>query len=199
VRRHAPGYSSLAGFADPERADLDALAPLCAPGEPVYIAVYAGPVPPGWRVTYESTLFKMLWDGGPPEGAVADDAVTLGPQHVEQAVALAGLTHPGPFGPRTLELGEYLGVFDGDRLIAMAGERLYAGPLREVSGVCTHPDHQGRGLAGRLMRTLMRHQISRGETPVLHVARENATARRIYERMGFRYHREAVVRVFSRT
>lgn len=198
VRRYAPGYSPLVGFADPEHASLDSLVPFCAPNERLYTDGWAGPAPPGWRLEFESTMFKMIWGGGEPRGDTAADAVALGPVHMAQALELAELTHPGPFGPRTIELGEYLGCFDGERLIAMAGERLHAGALREISGVCTHPDHQGRGLAGRLMRTLMHHQIARGETPVLHVVRDNVRARRLYEAMGFRYHRETVVRVIAR-
>ena len=89
-------------------------------------------------------------------------------------LALALLTKPGPFGPRTIELGEYFGYFDdGDRLIAMAGERMAAAGLHEISGVCTHPEHQGRGLARRLMLKLIRRQLLRGETPFLHVMRAN--------------------------
>jgi predicted GNAT family acetyltransferase len=107
------------------------------------------------------------------------------------------LTKPGPFGPRTIELGDYFGVFDGGRLVAMAGERMQAGALREISGVCTHPDVQGRGIASRLMRKLVRRQLARRETPFLHVMRENAVARRLYERMGFAVYRESVVRVVA--
>jgi len=58
----------------------------------------------------------------------------------------------------------------------MAGERFQAGALREISGVCTHPDFQGRGFARRLMLKLIRHQMHRGETPVLHVIRDNTHA-----------------------
>jgi predicted GNAT family acetyltransferase len=79
----------------------------------------------------------------------------------------------------------------------MAGERLYAGTLREVSGVCTHPDFQGRGLARRLMIVLLRRQIARGEKPFLHVMRDNVGAHGLYQRMGFRDWRECAVRVLS--
>jgi predicted GNAT family acetyltransferase len=75
---------------------------------------------------------------------------------------------------------------------------MHAGTLREISGVCTHPDARGRGLARRLMLKLIRREVSRGERPFLHVMRENAGARGLYERMGFRVHGEAVVRVVSR-
>ena len=80
----------------------------------------------------------------------------------------------------------------------MAGERMHAGPLREISGVCTHPDVQGRGFARKLMRKLVRRQMQRGETPFLHVMRDNRNARALYERMGFHDFRESVVRVVSR-
>ena len=109
---------------------------------------------------------------------------------------IIGPEHPGPFGLRTIELGEYFGFFEDGRLIAMAGERMCAGALREISGVCTHPDFQGRGFARRMMK-LIRNQLRRNEIPFLHVMRENASAHGLYERTGFRDHRESVVRVVS--
>ncbi len=133
-----------------------------------------------------------------PAADEASDAVPLNAKHAPQTLELAELTNPGPFGLRTIELGEYFGVFDGPRLIAMAGERSYAGTLREISGVCTHPDFQGRGLAKRLMLKLIRREMLRNETPFLHVMRDNVGAWQLYERMGFRKYREVVVRVISR-
>ena len=112
-------------------------------------------------------------------------------------MALAALTKPGPFGPRTIELGEYFGFFDGDRLMAMAGERMAAWTLHEISGVCTHPDYQGRGLARRLMLKVVLRQMKRGQTSFLHVMRANDIARGLYERMGFGVYLESVVRVVS--
>jgi len=110
---------------------------------------------------------------------------------------LADLTRPGPFGLRTIELGEYFGCFEAERLVAMAGERMHAGKLREISGVSTHPDFQGRGLARRLMVKLIRRQMQREELPFLHVMSDNKNAHRLYERMGFRDYRESLVRVIS--
>jgi len=81
----------------------------------------------------------------------------------------------------------------------MAGERMHYAAFREISGVCTHPDFQGRGLARRLMGVLLRRQIERGETPFLSVMRDNAGARRTYARMGFSECLESAVRVVSRT
>jgi GNAT superfamily N-acetyltransferase len=198
VRRYAPGFSPIAGFANAERPDLGTLARYCESGEHFYCDGWSGAASAGWRIDVESTMFKMVWEAAMPAADQASEAVRLGPEHATQALALATLTRPGPFGPKTIELGEYFGCFEGTRLVAMAGERMHAGTLREISGVCTHPDVQGRGFARRLMLKLIRRQMQRGETPFLHVMRDNAGARRLYERMGFRDYRESVVRVISR-
>lgn len=194
ARRYASGFSPIAGFADRARPDFAALSPYCEPGEALYCDGWSGRPPEGWRVEVEDVMLKMIWDAPmPPDDGLA--AIRLGDEHVEQALALVERTHPGPFGPRTLELGEYFGCFEDGRLVAMAGERLHAPPLREVSGVCTDPGFQGRGLARRLVTTLVRREMRRGETPCLHVMRDNAPASRLYRRMGFRVHRESVVRI----
>ena len=198
VRRYAQGFSPMVGCREPERPDFGALANYCQPGESFYIDIWSGLPPAGWQVTREATMFKMVWDAAIPANDAAPDAVPLQPHHASQALELAKLTNPGPFGVRTPELGEYFGYFDGDRLIAMAGERMCAGDLHEVSGICTHPDFQGRGLAKTLTLKLVRRQLQRGKTPFLHVMSHNTPARALYAKMGFRDYLETVVRVVTR-
>jgi ribosomal protein S18 acetylase RimI-like enzyme len=197
AKRYARGFSPIVGFPDPATPDFAALRPYCDPGEHFYCDAWTGAAPDGWHIEAESTMFRMVWEGAAPQHDPAPDALPLGPRHAGQALALATLTRPGPFGPRTIELGEYFGYFDGDRLVAMAGERMAAPGLREISGVCTHPDFQGRGLARRLMEKLIRRQLLRGETPFLHVMRANTAAHALYMRMGFVDYRETVVRVVA--
>lgn len=198
ARRFAPGFSPILGFAKAERPEFADLIPFCSPGEHFYCGGWSEAVPAGWQIEEESTMFRMVWAGKLPDKDEAPEARPLGPEHAVQALELATLTRPGPFGLRTIELGDYFGYFDRSQLVAMAGERLQAGSLREISGVCTHPDHQGQGFARRLMTKLIRRQMQRGETPFLHVMRENLNARQFYERMGFRNYCEPVVRVVSR-
>lgn len=197
ARRYARGFSPIVAFADAQQPDFANLAPHCAASEHFYCDGWSGPVPREWTVELESTMLKMIWDGPLPDTDEAPDAMRLDARHAAQAVALAELTHPGPFGLRTVELGDYFGYFEGERLIAMAGERSCAGTLREISGVCTHPDFQGRSLARRLTAKLIRRQMLRGERPFLHVMRDNIGARQLYGRMGFRDYRESVVRVIA--
>jgi len=198
ARRYAVGFSPIVGFEDAAHPDFDALAPHCAADEHFYVIGWSAAAPKGWQIEAEKTIVKMVWDGAAPDDDASLQAIALGPQHAPQALELATLTRPGPFGLRTPELGEYFGCFDGERLIAMAGERMAAASLREISGVCTHPDAQGQGLAGRLMRKLLRRQVLRGELPFLHVMRDNELAYRLYLRMGFKVYSESVVRVISR-
>jgi GNAT superfamily N-acetyltransferase len=199
ARRYAAGFSPIVGFADIARPDFAALEAVCASGEHFYSDGWSGAVPNGWRIDADGHMFKMIWDAPAPERDEAPDAVPLGPEHAEQALELATLTRPGPFGPRTIELGEYFGYFQGTRLVAMAGERMCAASWREISGVCTHPDFQGRGYGRRLMLKLVLRQLERNERPFLHVMSANHGARSLYARMGFREYRESVVRVISRS
>lgn len=198
VRRYAPGFSPIVGCRDAERPDFGTLANYCQPGESFYFDIWSGVAPAGWRIDREAHMFKMIWEAPAPAADAAPDAVELRPEHAALAVELARLTNPGPFGIRTPELGEYFGYFDGSRLIAMAGERMCAGDLHEVSGICTHPDFQGRGLARKLTQKLVHRQLRRGKTPFLHVMSHNAPARALYARMGFRDYRETMVRVVTR-
>jgi ribosomal protein S18 acetylase RimI-like enzyme len=198
VRRYAPGFSPIIGCRDPAHPDFATLEKFCEPGDSFYVDIWSGAAPPGWEIAREARMFKMVWDAPAPEVETAPDATPLRPEHAAQAVELAKLTNPGPFGIRTPELGEYFGYFEGERLVAMAGERMCAGQLHEVSGICTHPGFQGRGLARKLTLKLVHRQLRRGKTPFLHVMSHNAPARALYVKMGFRDYLETVVRVVTR-
>lgn len=197
IKRYMPGFPRLVGFADPSNPDFAALAPHCAPGERFYTGEWNGPEPNGWKIEVDTLMCAMIWNGTPPEPDDSLSVVRLTEEHVPQMVAMAALTKPGPYADRPLEIGEWYGVLDGDRLVAMAGERMHAGALREVSGICTLPEYQGRGYARRLTELVVRSQLVRGQTPFLHVASSNTRARTLYERMGFVVDREVALRVIT--
>jgi ribosomal protein S18 acetylase RimI-like enzyme len=197
ARRFAPGFAPLTGFAMAQQPDFEVLAQHCHAGERLHSVGWDGAAPAGWRIENRSTLCRMVWDAPSPSGDERLNAVRIGPQHLPQILDLVQRARPGPFGPRSPELGEYFGCFAEGKLVAMAGKRLHAGGFREISGVCTDPDHRGRGMAQALMRTLIRRQMRRGEMPLLHVRSDNVAARRLYERMGFRDHCRRAVCVIS--
>lgn len=196
ARRYAAGFSPMLAFADLTHPDFDAIAAHCETGEHFYLGGWSGPAPKGWRIDVETLMCQMVWDAPTPHTSLKD-ARPLGHEDREAMHELAVLTNPGPFGPRTPELGEYWGVFDGPRLAAMAGERAHANEFREVSGVCTHPDYRGRGWARALVEVIVRAQLERGQTPFLHVMKANESARALYRKMGFVERPEMAVRVIT--
>ncbi|WP_314253427.1 GNAT family N-acetyltransferase [Streptomyces sp. DSM 40907] len=173
-------FSALADPQDPRAwADLAALA---GPGEEVWVTGLLAP-PPGWQTLV--TVPGVQLDGREVRAGAAPEAVALGLGDVPEMLELVGLTKPGPFLDRTVELGTYLGIRHEGRLVAMAGERMRPEGWSEISAVCTHPDHRGRGLAGRLIRAVAAEVRKRGDRPFLHAAAANTGAVRLYGSMGF--------------
>jgi predicted GNAT family acetyltransferase len=103
---------------------------------------------------------------------------------------LAALTKPGPFLPRTVELGGYLGIRRDGELVAMAGERFRPQGWTEISAVCTDPAWRGHGFASRLTRAVAAGIAARGDIPFLHAIGTNTTAIRLYKELGFAHRRD---------
>jgi GNAT superfamily N-acetyltransferase len=149
-----------------------------------FVGVCPNSLPEGWRFASRSYILQMFPTVDIPE--VGEDAgIVLGETDRLAMRELTQIAFPDFFRERTPELGLYLGIYDGPRLIAMAGERLALAGLQEISGVCTHPDFAGRGHARRLTRALLSRHRRRGVGSFLHVSEGNAGARRLYESMGF--------------
>ncbi len=198
VRRYADGFSPIVGFADPTQPDFEALAHCAAIGEAFYCDRWVGPCPRGWSILSQALMCKMVHAGPVPPCTSSYQPVALTDADVPAALALTALTKPGPFGPRTIELGAYFGCFVDGALVAMAGERLQYGAWQEISGVCTAPAHQGRGYAALLVTHLLQRQAARNQRPFLHVMSANTRGRALYARLGFTHYMETTVRVVDR-
>ncbi|MFD3453902.1 GNAT family N-acetyltransferase [Streptomyces sp. NPDC058691] len=173
-------FTALSDPADP-RAWED-LAALAGPGAAVAVTGARTP-PDGWKLVEGGEGVQLVDTSLRAEHA--PEAVPLGLADVPEILDLIDLTKPGPFLPRTVELGAYLGIREGGVLVAMAGERLRTPGWTEISAVCTHPAHRGRGLATRLVRAVAAGIRDRGDTPFLHAAAVNSGAIRLYESIGF--------------
>jgi predicted GNAT family acetyltransferase len=142
--------------------------------------------PPGLIAMIEEPVHQMIAARIPdPEQNL--DIIALGDADADEMRALAELTQPGPFHARTHELGDFVGVRENGKLIAMAGERMRVPGFTEISAVCTHPDARGRGLAAKLMRVVAAKIVARGEQLFLHVYPHNKGAISVYEKLGFRH------------
>ncbi|MFB9734216.1 GNAT family N-acetyltransferase [Streptomyces thermocoprophilus] len=175
---------------EPDAGDWAALAALAGPGSEVPLPGHRGPVPDDWEITERIEGVQFVDDG--LAAAPDPEAVRLGPADVPEMTELVARTRPGPFLPRTVELGTYLGIRREGRLVAMAGERLHPPGWTEISAVCTDPSVRGQGLATRLVLAVAHGIRERGETPFLHTAAGNHNAIRLYDSLGFRLRRRTV-------
>ncbi len=167
---------------------------LAAPGESLYFVGIAPLDLGGWHVERTSIIAQMVFDGSMSGTDDEDeDVTTLGAADAADMLNLMAAVYPGYFRPRTRELGLYLGVRRGGRLVAMAGQRMGLDGHREISAVATLPTFRGRGYAGRLVGRLVREILAEGLTPFLHVDADNHAARVAYEKAGFARSRELTV------
>ena len=147
-------------------------------------------LPQGWSLQPLSGVLQMVYEGGQvaaPDAAMIRVLAADDPAMVE----LTNIAFPGYFRPRTGEMGKYAGIHDeGGRLVALSGERMDLGKLREVSAVCTHPEFTGRGYARKLVEFIMHGMQQQGVRPMLHVGAANARAQALYRSMGFAATRE---------
>ncbi|MDQ0381903.1 ribosomal protein S18 acetylase RimI-like enzyme [Amycolatopsis thermophila] len=187
--RYDPAVSPWAAMPDEADESIWAdLAALAGPGGTLSLPGPALPPPPGWTVEMDVPGVQMVAET--VETAPDDEAVQLTAADVPDMLALAERTRPGPFLPRTVELGTYLGFRHEGRLIAMAGERMHPPGWTEISAVCTDAGFRGRGLGTRLVLAVAHGIAARGETPFLHAAAANTSAIRLYAALGFRLRRD---------
>ncbi len=142
-------------------------------------------IPRPWRLLVAVKGYQMLYYG-PASPQTHGPAVTpLTTEHVPEMISLTSLTAPGPFSTETIRFGHYEGVFDDGRLVAMAGQRMNPEGFAEISAVCTHPDHLGKGYARHLLLRQVNRIQQHGEQPFLHVKADIARAIGVYESVGF--------------
>ncbi|HUS03113.1 MAG TPA: GNAT family N-acetyltransferase [Chitinophagaceae bacterium] len=140
---------------------------------------------PGWQLTHEIKGLQFVYTGTHIASGNSPELIPLESKHVEEMTALARLTKPGPFGKRTIDFGYYYGIFDNGKLVAMTGQRLHVENYTEISAVCTHPDHLGKGYAEALTRHQLNLICGSGKIPFLHVRDDNERAISLYLRLGF--------------
>ncbi|MBP1298137.1 ribosomal protein S18 acetylase RimI-like enzyme [Bradyrhizobium elkanii] len=155
------------------------------------------PVPPEFKVLLAETGEQMI--GTPADHSVPGvEIVTLGAADVSAMMTLTELTKPGPFSARTHELGSFFGIRINGELVAMTGERMKPGNYTEMTAVCVHPEHRGRGYAQTLLSAVARQIVARGEIPFLHVFTSNVSAIALYRRQGMEIRRRLHITVLQK-
>jgi predicted GNAT family acetyltransferase len=198
ARRYPTAIAPFADMVDMSPESFAALGALMSGSE---IAVLFTPrlvtAPAGFKVLLAEAGEQMI--GAPVEHASRGvEPVILGANEVPAMMALTELTKPGPFSVRTHELGTFLGIHVDGELVAMAGERMKPANYTEITAVCVHPSHRGRGYGQILLAAISRQILARGEIPFLHVFSSNSSAIALYRRQGMEIRRRLHVTVLQR-
>jgi len=164
-------------------AELHTLLPI---GRKILYAIPSSITPaPGWQILQDIKGLQFIYEGAADINNTFPSVLPLNETHIEQMVKLAALTKPGPFGTGTINFGYYHGIFEGDQLVAMTGQRLHVDNNTEISAVCTHPGHTGKGYAYALLQQQLQIILQQGKQPFLHVREDNERAIALYQRLGF--------------
>ncbi|HWT57690.1 MAG TPA: GNAT family N-acetyltransferase [Rhizobium sp.] len=198
ARRYPPSIVPFAASADDRPESLAALEILPASEESM-ILIEAGPIaiPRGLAVVTEALAVQMIAER--PHERISDSRIErLSEADAADMLALATLTKPGPFTLRAQSLGSFWGIRRQGRLVAMAGQRMRQTGFVELSGLCTHPDCQGRGLGTLLFRFVAGEIASGGDTAYLHAYAANTSAIALYLALGFTLRSQMNMRVVKR-
>jgi predicted GNAT family acetyltransferase len=198
AKRYAPSIHPFAASRDESLESLRALAEIASPGETlIFLQADEVVLPPGFTATATALAVQMIAERHMP--LIEDERIgKLGEADAADMLELATLTKPGPFTLKAQALGDFWGIRENGRLIAMAGERLKQDGLTELSGVCVHPDFQGKGF-GRVVTLYAAGKIfTKGERPFLHTYASNSVAIGLYESIGFRLRTPMNVAVIER-
>jgi ribosomal protein S18 acetylase RimI-like enzyme len=197
VRRYPVDVAPFLGLpSQPSAQDWRDAVGLVAPGTYAAVRSTGAELPDAWQAVEEFDLVQMI--GERVTGVDCSEAIALGAADVPEMLELVAQTEPGPFLPRTIELGDYLGIRCDGALVAMAGERFHLDSWTEISAICTEPRHRGRGLASQLVGALIAGIQLRSQRPFLHVLSTNTGAIRLYEELGFRVRQTATIIVVTR-
>jgi predicted GNAT family acetyltransferase len=199
ARRFVRDVNLFASARDDTLAAIAALAALVKPEESVFLLqVPTIVIPPGLVEVKVAKGVQMVAARSMTPETKRHDILTLTDEDAPEMLELATLTEPGPFLARTNTMGAFIGIRIGGRLAAMAGERMRFPGYTEVSGVCTHPEFRGRGLARCLSAAVVAGIEARGDQAFLHAWKTNHSAISLYETLGFELRTEVNVAVLRR-
>ncbi|SDD35389.1 GNAT family N-acetyltransferase [Pedobacter soli] len=199
VKYYLKDIAAFAGLKDNSAENLQTLYEISEP-DSLFVVFSKTPltIAAPWTLLLQIDMFQLVYEGPNVTEGANKELADLNHSHITEMAALVELTKPGPFLSKTIELGNYTGIFAENQLIAMAGHRFFPAPYREVSAVCTHPDHLGKGHAFKILQEQIRRILNRKEIPFLHVKNDNLGAIKLYEKLGFKIRTEMTAYVIKK-
>lgn len=199
---YQPDIAPFAAIKEWTDENLERLYAFLPPGRKVALSYFDKPEleHTKWQTIREMDCCQMVYEH-PVSSFITPQSELIVPltrEHVPQMLELTALTRPGPFLENTILFGNYVGIFSEGRLAAMAGERMHPVPYLEVSAVCTHPAHRGKGYAKACMLQVMKLILDKAFIPFLHVLSANEGAIHLYETIGFRVRKKINIDMVKR-
>jgi ribosomal protein S18 acetylase RimI-like enzyme len=182
--RYPADVAPFAAVAAPGTSALQSLHSLLVPGEYVWLIGESYPFIPELSCLGNLDCLQMVLPESVTLPRPAPGIVRLSHANAQEMVALTDLAFPGFFRSRTCDMGSYYGIRSNGELIAMGGERLALDGYPEISGICTHASHRGKGHAASLIWHLVRNHRRNGLVSWLHVSAGNNHAIELYLRVG---------------
>jgi len=164
---------------------IDTLDPLLERDKPFFLIGELPAIPDHWQVIRELPCYQMILTSAIRPLKLDSPIRLLDASEREELYQLVLKVQPGYFERGTPSLGNYYGIRQEGKLVAVAGERMSVQGMTEISAICTDPAYTGRGYAQQLITHICLDQIGRGIVPFLHVLKTNTRAVGLYEYMGF--------------
>jgi len=185
IKRYRRGILPFAACEPGYEKETGTLTAMLEPGEIFYLIGELPPLPAYFTVLKELPCAQMVLQK--PVPTIENNAIILPLTTTDKddMFNLINKVQPGYYEPDTHQLGNYFGIRQEGKLVAIAGERMRLDALTEISAICTDPEYTGRKYAQQLITTLCQHNLQQGIMPFLHVIETNQRAIGLYEFMGF--------------
>jgi ribosomal protein S18 acetylase RimI-like enzyme len=195
VKRYKPGILPFAAYDHRCPDQIASLNGFLDKDDIFFLVGVLPSLPLQWQLVKEFPCEQMVLEQSVPiaqEPATRHETASVTSLTGDDKDAMFELIYrvqPGYYERDTHQLGNYFGIWQDGRLVAIAGERMRLDGMVEISAVCTDPAFTGRGYAQQLVMHLSRTNLENGNLPFLHVLTSNERAIRLYERLGFRRRR----------